>query len=126
MTSYLDRFRLDGKTAIVTGAGGAIGLATCHALAEAGAAIVVADSVGDTARRSQLELQGAGFRADMVELDVTRPDDVRQAAGALNAKHGAIDILVANAGIARSGVKGEEIEDELWRNVIDVNLNSIF
>ncbi len=124
--SYLERFRLDGKTAVVTGAGGAIGLATCHALGEAGAAIVVADSLGDAARAAQADLQGAGVKADMVVLDVTKPDAVREASENLNRAHGAIDILVANAGIARSGVNGEDVEDERWMNVIDVNLNGVF
>ena len=95
---YLDLFRLNGKTALVTGGGGAIGLATCHALAEAGAKVIVADMVGDAARKAQEELKGAGFDADMIELDVTKPDAVRRAADELNSKHGAVDILVANAG----------------------------
>ena len=123
---YLEQYRLQGKTAIVTGAGGAIGLATCQALAEAGAKIIVADMMGDAARQSQRELQGAGFEADLVVFDVTKPDEVRKAANDLNAKHGAVDILVANAGIARSGTNGEDVEDELWLNVIDVNLNGVF
>ena len=123
---YLDRFRLDGKTAVVTGAGGAIGRATCHALAEAGARVVVADLSGDAARDSQRDLKGAGFDTEMVELDVTRPRDVRRVADDLNGRLGAVDILVANAGIARSGTLGEDVEDEHWLNVIDVNLNGVF
>ena len=123
---YLDLFRLAGKTAVVTGAGGAIGLATCHALAEAGAKVVVADLVGDAARRSQVELKGAGFDADMIELDVTKPDRVRAAAAELNQKFGSVDILIANAGIARSGTLGEAVDDEHWLHVIDVNLNGVF
>jgi NAD(P)-dependent dehydrogenase (short-subunit alcohol dehydrogenase family) len=123
---YLDLFRLQGKTAVVTGGGGAIGLATCHALAEAGAKVIVADLLGDAARKSQQELQAAGHAADMIELDVTKPDQVRKAADDLNAEHGAVDILIANAGIARSGTNGEDVEDEHWLNVIDVNLNGVF
>jgi NAD(P)-dependent dehydrogenase (short-subunit alcohol dehydrogenase family) len=123
---YLELFRLQGKTALVTGGGGAIGLATCHALAEAGAKVIVADLSGDAARRGQQELEAAGHVADMIELDVTKPDQVRKAADDLNAKHGAVDILVANAGIARSGTNGEDVEDEHWLNVIDVNLNGVF
>jgi NAD(P)-dependent dehydrogenase (short-subunit alcohol dehydrogenase family) len=123
---YLDLFRLPGKTAFVTGGGGAIGLATCHALAEAGAKVIVADRIGDAAREAQKDLKGAGFDADMLEIDVTKPRDVSRAADDLNAKYGAIDILVANAGIARSGTPGENVEDEHWLNVIDVNLNGVF
>ena len=123
---YLEQYSLKGKTAIVTGAGGAIGLATCHALGEAGAKVIVADLLADAAQRSQAELQAKGFDAEMIELDVTQPEAVRKAADELNARHGAIDILVANAGIARSGTRGEEVEDEHWRHVIDVNLNGVF
>lgn len=123
---YLDLFRLDGKTALVTGGAGAIGLATCHALAEAGASVVVADLSGEAARKAEAELRAAGHSAQAIELDVTKPDAVRRAADALNAGHGAIDVLVANAGIARSGVNGEEVEDERWLHVVDVNLNGVF
>lgn len=123
---YLQQFRLDGRTAVVTGAGGAIGYATSQALAEAGAKVVVADVVGDAARASQTELKGAGFDADLIEFDVTKPDAVRRAADELNARHGGIDIMVANAGIARSGVNGEDVEDEHWLHVIDVNLNGVY
>ena len=123
---YLEQYSLKGKTAIVTGAGGAIGLATCHALGEAGAKVIVADMLADAARKSQAELQAKGFDAEMVVLDVTQPEAVRKAADELNARHGAVDILVANAGIARSGTRGEEVEDEHWRHVIDVNLNGVF
>lgn len=122
----LDLFRLDGKTAVVTGGGGAIGLATCHALAEAGATVVVADMVADAAHKAQAELKAAGFAADAITLDVTQPDAVRAAADELNARHGAVDILVANAGIARSGTPGEEVADDHWLNVVDVNLNGVF
>lgn len=123
---YLDLFRLRGKTALVTGGGGAIGRATCHALAEAGAKVIIADRLGGAAREGQAELKGAGFEADVVELDVTEPTAVRKAADELNAKHGAVDILIANAGIARSGTKGEDVEDEHWLDVIDVNLHGVF
>ncbi|MGH6962432.1 MAG: SDR family NAD(P)-dependent oxidoreductase, partial [Dongiaceae bacterium] len=68
----------------------------------------------------------AGLAADIVPLDVTKPDQVTACADALNKKYGALDILVANAGIARSGTGGEAVSDEQWLNVIDVNLNGVF
>ena len=123
---YLDLFRLSGKTALVTGGAGAIGLASCHALAEAGAKVIVADLSGDAARTARDELVAKGHAAEAVELDVTDPKAVRRAADELNATHGAVDVLIANAGIARSGVNGEDTEDERWLNVIDVNLNGVF
>jgi NAD(P)-dependent dehydrogenase (short-subunit alcohol dehydrogenase family) len=56
---------------------------------------------------------------------VTKPDQVTACADALN-KSGGVDILVANAGIARSGTAGEDTADEHWLDVIDVNLNGVF
>lgn len=123
---YLDLFRLDGRKAVVTGGGRGIGLATVEALAEAGAKVVIADYDGATAEAGQAAMKSLGHDVDVVVLDVTKPDDVRRVADDLNAWHGGIDIVVANAGIARSGTGGEAVEDERWLNVIDVNLNGVF
>ena len=123
---YLEKYDLSGRVAVVTGGGRAIGLACCHALAEAGARVVIADIESETAAEGQAELVKAGLEVDTVLLDVTRPDQVTAVAGQLDASHGGIDILVNNAGIARSGVKAEEVADEHWLNVIDVNLNGVF
>jgi len=123
---YLELFRLDGRTAVVTGGGRSIGLASAQALAEAGAKVILADMDLEVARSGQAELKAAGHEADILHLDVTKPADVRRGADELNAKYGAVDILIANAGIARSGTPGEDVEDEHWLNVIDVNLNGVF
>jgi NAD(P)-dependent dehydrogenase (short-subunit alcohol dehydrogenase family) len=120
---YLAKYDLKGRTAVVTGGGRGIGLAGCQALAEAGAKVVIADFDAKVAAEGQAELNKAGFKADVAQLDVTKPDTVTACADALNKRHGAVDILVANAGIARSGTGGEEVSGEQWLNVIDVNLN---
>jgi NAD(P)-dependent dehydrogenase (short-subunit alcohol dehydrogenase family) len=72
------------------------------------------------------ELTNAGYKAEGLALDVTKPAAVTAAVDDLVARHGAIDILVCNAGIARSDVPAEETTDEHWLNVIDVNLNGVF
>ncbi len=59
-------------------------------------------------------------------MDVTKPDEVEQAANDVVGRHGSADILVANAGIARSGRRRRRSADELWLNVNDVNLNGVF
>ncbi|MBZ9935995.1 glucose 1-dehydrogenase [Mesorhizobium sp. BR1-1-16] len=123
---YLEKLRLDGRVAVVTGGGRGIGLAISEALAEAGARVIIADKDADVAAAGQASLHEKGFSAEVVELDVTRPADVTAAADAIFARHGRIDILVANAGIARSGVAAEDTSDEHWLNVIDVNLNGVF
>ena len=123
---YLEKLRLDGRVAVVTGGGRAIGLACCHALAEAGAKVVIADLDGNVAEGGRAELKQAGFDADIVMMDVTEPDRVEAAADQVIGRHGVVDILVCNAGIARSGTAAEEVTDEHWLNVIDVNLNGVF
>ena len=123
---YLEKYDLKGRNAVVTGGGSAIGLACSTALAEAGAHVVIADRDGNVCEEGKAELARLGYSADAIVLDVTDPDAVNAAADSLNAKFGAIDILVNNAGIARSGVAAEDVTDEHWLDVINVNLNGVF
>jgi NAD(P)-dependent dehydrogenase (short-subunit alcohol dehydrogenase family) len=123
---YLEKLKLDGKVAVVTGGGRAIGLACIRALAEAGANVVIADVSADIAAAGQAEVKKAGLRADIAIVDVTKPDTVTALADRLVAERGRVDILVNNAGIARSGTAAEEVSDELWLNVNDVNYNGVF
>lgn len=123
---YAEKFRLDGRVAVVTGGAQGIGLAICEALAEHGAHVVVADRDGAAAEAARDALMARGWSAEAQALDVTRPADVTALADCLVAAHGRVDVLVANAGIARSGTPAEEVEDELWRDVNDVNYNGVF
>ena len=119
---YLDRFRLDGRRAFVTGGGQGIGLATAEALAEAGARVVIADRdarILDDGVRAMVA-KGHDVAAEL--LDVTRSDEVTAVAN----RHADIDILINNAGIARRETAAENTADEHWLNVIDVNLNGTF
>jgi NAD(P)-dependent dehydrogenase (short-subunit alcohol dehydrogenase family) len=124
--SYLDRFKLTGRNAVVTGGARGIGFACAEALAEAGARVIVADRDAAAAEQGSGALRAKGFEAEHVVMDVTNSADVTEAAAALSASHGPVDILVCNAGIARSETPAEEVTDEHWRNVIDVNLNGVF
>src|SRR6202008_5029538 len=99
---YLEKFKLTGKTAIVTGGGGAIGLACVEALAEAGARVIIADRDAAVAGQGRASLQEKGYDCEVVDMDVTAPDRVTQVADEFVARHGRIDILVNNAGIALS------------------------
>jgi NAD(P)-dependent dehydrogenase (short-subunit alcohol dehydrogenase family) len=123
---YLDKFRLDGRTALVTGGGRAIGLGCCEALAEAGARVIIADLDTGTGEGGRDALRARGYDAEVVVMDVTNPTRVTQVADEVVARHGTIDILVNNAGIARSETPAETVADEHWLNVIDVNLNGTF
>jgi NAD(P)-dependent dehydrogenase (short-subunit alcohol dehydrogenase family) len=119
---YLEKYDLSGRTAVVTGGGRGIGLACCQALAEAGAKVVIADFDSKVGAEAKATLEQAGFSAEVAELDVTRPDQVNRVAAEL----GRVDILVINAGIARSDTRAEDTPDEHWLNVLDVNLNGVF
>jgi NAD(P)-dependent dehydrogenase (short-subunit alcohol dehydrogenase family) len=123
---YLEKMSLVGRTAVVTGGARGIGLACAQALGEAGARVVIADLDLDAAQQAAADLAGSGVQAHGVALDVTNPAAVRDLAAALDERFGAVDILVANAGIVRSGIKAEDVSDESWRAVIDVNLNGVF
>jgi NAD(P)-dependent dehydrogenase (short-subunit alcohol dehydrogenase family) len=123
---YLEKFRLDGKTAVVTGGGQGIGLACAEALAEAGARVVIADHDKATAEAGCASLKAKGLNAEIVLMDVTNSGRVGEVADQLVSQYGAIDILVNNAGIARSETPAETVTDEHWLNVIDVNLNGTF
>ncbi|MGJ4944079.1 SDR family NAD(P)-dependent oxidoreductase [Bradyrhizobium sp. HKCCYLS1011] len=123
---YLEKFKLNGQIALVTGGGQGIGLACVEALAEAGAKVVIADRDPKLAAAGQAEMKGKGLDTETVIMDVTDSARVTEVADELAARFGKIDILVNNAGIARSETPAETVTDEHWLNVIDVNLNGTF
>src|ERR1700675_1734231 len=123
---YLEKFKLGGKTAVVTGAGQGIGLACAEALAEAGAKVVIADRDPVAAEAGRSALKAKGLSAEVVVMDVTDSGRVSEVADRLVSQYGKIDILVNNAGIARSETPAEKVTDEHWLNVVDVNLNGTF
>ncbi|HEU4962166.1 MAG TPA: SDR family oxidoreductase [Sphingomonas sp.] len=120
----LERFTIPDKIALVTGGAGAIGLAIADALLEAGAIVVIADRAREPLEEAVQARPGA--RLSSAVFDVTDPGAVTAAIDAVVAEHGRIDVLVNNAGIARSETPAETVTDEHWRNVIDVNLNGTF
>jgi NAD(P)-dependent dehydrogenase (short-subunit alcohol dehydrogenase family) len=125
MQSVLDLFRLDGKVALVTGAGQGLGEAMALALAQAGASIAVVDIRADTAARVAERIRQLGRRALSVQADVSKPGDVERMAAAALSLDGHVDILVNNAGISRRAPSAEmSLED--WQAVLDVNLTGVF
>ncbi len=122
---YREKLSLAGRTAVVTGGARGIGLACAQALGEAGARVLLTDLDGDAAQAAAAELAAQTIDAQAFRLDVTDAYAVRALAVSLNDRFGAVDILVANAGIVRGG-RAEDVEDADWRAVIDVNLNGVF
>ena len=123
---YLDMFRLTGRIALVTGGGRGIGLACVEALAEAGAKVIIADNDSAVAEEGRASLRQRKLDAEIVRMDVTDSRRVAQVADEIVSRHGRIDVLVNNAGIARSETPAEKVADEHWLNVLDVNLNGTF
>ena len=119
---YLERLRLDGRRALVTGGASGIGLACVDALAEMGAQVIIADLDPQAIDHAVAAMQAKGHAAQGVAMDVTDSARVTQVAD----QTGPLDILVNNAGIARSETPAEAVADEHWLNVIDVNLNGTF
>ena len=123
---FLDRFRLDGRVAFVTGGAQGIGLACAEALAEAGATVVIGDRDERLLADGVNALSNKAYAVEGELVDVTDSARVTDVADAIAARHGRIDILVNNAGIARSETAAEDVADEHWLNVLDVNLNGTF
>jgi NAD(P)-dependent dehydrogenase (short-subunit alcohol dehydrogenase family) len=123
---YMEMFKLGGQTALVTGGGQGIGLACVEALAEAGARVAIADYNQDIAETGRDAMKKKGHDVDVFKMDVTKTDEVNAVADAFVKKNGKIDVLVNNAGIARSMTPAETVTDEHWLNVLDVNLNGTF
>jgi NAD(P)-dependent dehydrogenase (short-subunit alcohol dehydrogenase family) len=123
---YLEKFKLPGRTALVTGGASGIGLCIVDALAEAGATVTIADLNQRDIDAAILKLAEKGHAVSGVVMDVTDSARVTEVADDLMRRRGRIDILVNNAGIARSEIPAEEMQDERWLNVLDVNLNGSF
>ena len=110
---YLDRFKLAGRVAVVTGGAQAIGLACVEALSEAGAHVIIADRDPKAAAEGQAAMGAKGYAVDFIEIDVTNSAQVDAAAARVMREKGRVDILVCNAGIARS-----ETRPRTWRTSI--------
>jgi NAD(P)-dependent dehydrogenase (short-subunit alcohol dehydrogenase family) len=122
---YLEKFKLNGKTAFITGGGQGIGLACAEALAEAGARVVIGDRDSKVADSAKASLKVKGFDAETAIMDVTDTKRVAEVASDLVARHGKVDILVNNAGIAAKK-DALDVTFEEWSHVLSVNLDGVW
>jgi NAD(P)-dependent dehydrogenase (short-subunit alcohol dehydrogenase family) len=123
---YLEKLRLDGRVAVVTGGGQGIGAACAQALGEAGAKVVIAELLPERVEASVAALRKLGIEASGATLDVTKSAEVAEVAAKVQRDHGRVDILVNNAGVAQSDVRAEDTSDEHWRFHMEVNVDGLF
>jgi len=121
----LDRFRLDGRTALVTGASRGLGAAMARALAEAGADVALHASQQVDATAARTLANACGVRAYALAADLSEPDAADRLIEEATSALGRIDILVNNAGIIRRA-DAEDCTDSDWDTVLMVDLSSVF
>ena len=121
----LDRFRLDGKTALVTGGGQGIGRGFAHALADAGAKVAIVDMNLKTAEEVAGELTAKGADAMAVQADVTDETSVDSAINRIVDKWGSLTIGVNNAGMSIWNDSETQPKSD-WDKVINLNLTGVY
>lgn len=125
MSGTLDRFRVDGKVALVTGAGSGLGRQFAITLAEAGASVALAARRREKLKETAALVEEAGGKSICIDLDVTDSLSVTSCVREVQSELGTPDILVNNAGIARQAFLTDTTEED-WDAVLDTNLKGVF
>ncbi len=119
-------FPMAGRVAVVTGGGSGIGRGCALRLAEAGAAVFVVGRRSEPLSETVQMVRQTGGQAEMLAVDLRQPAAAAEVVETALAAFGRLDILVNNAGIAGPALMVDEIDDELWNEVLDGNLGISF
>jgi NAD(P)-dependent dehydrogenase (short-subunit alcohol dehydrogenase family) len=123
---YLDKYRLDGKVALITGASRGIGRATALGFAEAGAEVVLVSRKLPDLEQVAAEIRKAGGKALPVVAHVGRIDEINSLVARVTDELGRIDILVNNAGTSPALSAAENVDERLWDSIMNLNLKGLF
>lgn len=118
--------RLSGQTAVITGAGSGMGRAIGILFAQEGCSVVLADYNEETVKETAAIIKEKGYNAIPVQTDVSNLKQVEKLINTVIEKYGSLDILVNNAGIFDESKQVTGLEEELWDNVMGVNLKGPF
>ena len=122
----IEKFRLDGKAAFVTGGARGIGKSIATALTEAGADVAIVDIDIEEAKKTAAELAKAnGTKVIALKADATDPKQVDEMMATIVKEFGKLDVAFCNAGICMN-VPAEEMTYDQWKKVIDINLSGVF
>jgi len=118
--------RLQGKVAVITGAGSGMGRATALRFAQEGAAVFVADIDEGSGPAAVEVISAGGGRAEFMQTDVASSEDVRRLLAAAVERFGGLDILFNNAGIVGESARLADQSEENWQRVLGVNLTGVY
>lgn len=118
----INLFKLEGKTALITGSGSGIGFALAKGLAGAGAKVILNGRNEDKLTDAKMKIRKLGFEVTSLVFDVTNTEEVKKAVSDYEKDVGPIDILVNNAGINIRGVF-ETFDEADWKHVLDINIH---
>jgi NAD(P)-dependent dehydrogenase (short-subunit alcohol dehydrogenase family) len=122
----MSSFRLDGKTAIITGGAGGLGRSMVLQYAEAGANVVVASRNLEKCQEMADKVKAAGGNAIAIAVDITKPDQVDSMVEQTVSEYGALDVMVNNAGRWGKGGAAEDTPLEDWNDIIEQCLTGCF
>jgi len=124
--SILDRFKLTGKRLFITGGSRGLGRAMALACADAGADVVLVGRDAASLDKTAGEIRALSRQAWTIAADVSQPEECEAACEKALRDHGPIDILINNVGGRRQNIPTAEMPLEMWKQMIDLNLTSVF